>query len=164
MAGFREPAQPELRSGESSYNGSVTEVSAIWQIMSSGLPPKNGQVLPKIGRNVLPDSKLWRVLGITVILSPQRKQAPRVTKRTKSCRKVAFQQPFLTKKRQRVRELAKQENVSINQFIAAAVAEKMSALMTAEYLENRAKQGDRDKFEHAMSKIPDTPPEACDRL
>ena len=65
---------------------------------------------------------------------------------------------------QQVRELAKQENVSINQFIAAAVAEKMSALMTVEYLEDRAKRGDRDKFELALSKISDTPPEARDRL
>ncbi len=65
---------------------------------------------------------------------------------------------------QQVRDLAKRENVSINQFIAAAVAEKMSALMTAEYLEERAKRGDRDKFERAMSKVPDTPPEAHDRL
>jgi len=65
---------------------------------------------------------------------------------------------------QQVRDLAKQENVSINQFIAAAVAEKMSALMTVEYLDHRAKCGDREKFERALSKVPDTPPEAHDRL
>ncbi|HYW79628.1 MAG TPA: YlcI/YnfO family protein [Thermoguttaceae bacterium] len=65
---------------------------------------------------------------------------------------------------QQVRDLAKQENVSINQFIAAAVAEKMSALMTAEYLEERAKRGDRDRFERVLAKIPDTPPEDHDRL
>ena len=65
---------------------------------------------------------------------------------------------------QQVRDLAKQENVSMNQFIAAAVAEKMSALMTAEYLEERAKRGDREKFEHALSKVPDTTPEDGDRL
>ena len=37
----------------------------------------------------------------------------------------------------KVRELAKAEDVSINQFISTALAEKMSALMTAEYLEER---------------------------
>ena len=42
-----------------------------------------------------------------------------------------------------VRELAEREDVSINQFIAMAVAEKMSALLTVEYLEARARRGSR---------------------
>jgi predicted HicB family RNase H-like nuclease len=33
-----------------------------------------------------------------------------------------------------VRELAEREDISINQFIATALAEKMAALMTSEYL------------------------------
>ena len=37
-----------------------------------------------------------------------------------------------------LRELAKREGVSINQLTAAAVAEKIAALMTEEYLEQRA--------------------------
>ena len=41
----------------------------------------------------------------------------------------------------RVRELAKKEEVSINQIITTALAEKLSALMTVEYLEERAKTG-----------------------
>jgi metal-responsive CopG/Arc/MetJ family transcriptional regulator len=40
-----------------------------------------------------------------------------------------------------VRELVKKDGVSINQFIALAVAEKVSALMTEEYLEARASRG-----------------------
>jgi len=35
---------------------------------------------------------------------------------------------------QRVRELSAREGISINQLIAAALAEKMSAIMTADYL------------------------------
>ena len=52
-----------------------------------------------------------------------------------------------------VKEISKEEGISINQFIATALAEKMSALRTQEYLENRAARGGRDKFDHALSKI-----------
>ena len=62
----------------------------------------------------------------------------------------------------KVRELAKAEDVSINQLIATALAEKMSALMTAEYLEERAARGDRGKFERAMGKVRDTEPDEGD--
>ena len=48
---------------------------------------------------------------------------------------------------------------SINQFIASAVAEKMSALMTEEYLVKRAEKGNEQAFLAAMSKVPDVEPE-----
>ena len=63
-----------------------------------------------------------------------------------------------------VRELAKQDGVSVNQFIATALAEKMSALMTNEYLEKRAARGNRRKFERALAKVADTEPEDRDQL
>ena len=50
-----------------------------------------------------------------------------------------------------VKKLAKQEGVSMNQFIALAVAEKMSALMTVEHLEKRARRGSREKFEAVLA-------------
>jgi len=62
------------------------------------------------------------------------------------------------------RELAKQEGVSINQLVATALAEKMAALMTTEYLKERAKRGNRGKFERALNKIKDAEPEPHDRL
>jgi predicted transcriptional regulator len=62
----------------------------------------------------------------------------------------------------KVRELAKAENVSINQLISTALAEKMSALMTVEYLEERAARGDRGKFDRAMGKARDTEPDDSD--
>jgi hypothetical protein len=65
---------------------------------------------------------------------------------------------------QQVRELAEQEGVSINQFIALAVAEKMSALRTVGYLEERARRGSREKFEAVLAKVPDAEPEEYDRL
>jgi len=39
-----------------------------------------------------------------------------------------------------VSELARRENASINQMITLALAEKISALLTEEYLEERAAQ------------------------
>ncbi len=65
---------------------------------------------------------------------------------------------------QQVGELAKQEDVSINQFITTAVAEKLSALTTEDYLAARAKRGDRAKFERALSRVADKPPDEHDRL
>jgi predicted transcriptional regulator len=64
----------------------------------------------------------------------------------------------------RVRDLAKQEEISINQFIATALAEKMSALMTSDYLEERSKRGNRQKFVRAMSKVRGIDPEKKDAL
>lgn len=63
-----------------------------------------------------------------------------------------------------IRELAQKEGVSINQFITLAVAEKMSALMTEDYLGERGKRGDRAKFEAILVKVPDVEPEDYDRL
>lgn len=64
----------------------------------------------------------------------------------------------------RVRELAKREGISINQFVSTALAEKLSALMTREYLEARAKRGSRRKFERALSKVAEAEPEEYDKL
>ncbi len=65
---------------------------------------------------------------------------------------------------ERVRELAKQENISINQFISTALAEKISALLTAEYLEERALRGRRAKFNRALSKVSDAAPDKSDEI
>ena len=57
----------------------------------------------------------------------------------------------------KVRELAEREDISINQFIATAVAEKMSALLTVEYLEERASRGSRAHFRAILRRVPDVP-------
>jgi hypothetical protein len=64
----------------------------------------------------------------------------------------------------RARELAQKEEISINQLITTALAEKMSALLTEEYLKERAKKGSRRKFERALSKVRDIEPEPHDAL
>ena len=62
------------------------------------------------------------------------------------------------------KEMAEQEDVTVEQLINSALAEKMAAWKTVEYLKERAARGDRGKFEQAMGKVPDVEPEAFDRL
>lgn len=64
-----------------------------------------------------------------------------------------------------VRKLVEKDGISINQFIMLALAEKVSALATEDYLHERAKRGDKAKFLAAMSKVADVePPDERDRL
>lgn len=55
-------------------------------------------------------------------------------------------------------KLAKEEGVTINQLVTLALAEKLSALATETYLEERAQRGDRAKFLAAMAKVSDDDP------
>ncbi len=63
-----------------------------------------------------------------------------------------------------VRNLAKEDNISINQFVATALAEKMSALITEKYLSERAEKGSIKKFKTALSKVKDIEPDTTDKL
>lgn len=65
---------------------------------------------------------------------------------------------------ERVRELAAEQNVSINQFITLAVSEKTTALMTADYLAERANRGNRKKFDNALAKVRSDEPDEADRF
>ena len=65
---------------------------------------------------------------------------------------------------EKVREMASRDKVSINQFITLALAEKISAMMTVDYLEARAERGKREKFEAALDKVADVEPDEEDRL
>lgn len=63
------------------------------------------------------------------------------------------------------RELAQDEGISMNQLITLALAEKVSALATESYLEERAARGDRANFEAALAKVADVePPDERDRF
>ena len=64
----------------------------------------------------------------------------------------------------KIKEFSREEGVSINQFIASAASEKMSAFATVDYLKLRAKRADKKKFKEALSQIPDIEPEEYDRL
>ena len=58
----------------------------------------------------------------------------------------------------KVRELAAKESISINQFIAMAVAEKMSALLTEDFLGKRAQRANVTAFDRILALVPDVPP------
>ena len=62
------------------------------------------------------------------------------------------------------RTMASEDHISLNQFIASAVAEKISALTTETYLSDRAARGSVSKFRAALTKVPAAEPEAFDRL
>jgi hypothetical protein len=61
--------------------------------------------------------------------------------------------------RKKVRELEKSEDVSIDQLIVTALAEKMSALMTVDHLRERGALGDRSKYDAATAKMSDAEPD-----
>ncbi|MFK8077415.1 MAG: toxin-antitoxin system HicB family antitoxin [Granulosicoccus sp.] len=63
-----------------------------------------------------------------------------------------------------LKDLAKAEGISINQFLVVAAAEKMSALKTIEHLEVEAKLASHKGFESVLKKVPDVQPDEADRL
>lgn len=64
----------------------------------------------------------------------------------------------------KLRELADKENISMNQFITLAVAEKIAALTTEDYLKTRAARGSRESFDAALAAVPDVEPDERDQL
>ena len=63
---------------------------------------------------------------------------------------------------QKIKELAERDDISVNQFIASAAAEKMASVMTLDYLRTEAGKGKRSDFEHYLSRVPDAPADAND--
>lgn len=60
--------------------------------------------------------------------------------------------------------LAEQDGISVDQFIATAVAEKIAALTTETYLEELANRGSSSRYEAVLAKVPDVEPEPYDQL
>ena len=54
----------------------------------------------------------------------------------------------------RAQHFAKRAHVSLDELVMSALAEKMSSLDAAEYLQKRAARGNRETFKKAMAKIP----------
>jgi predicted transcriptional regulator len=63
----------------------------------------------------------------------------------------------------RLKDLAQKDKLSINQFISTAVAEKLAALETLSYLNERAQKGSKAKFEAALAGVPHAEPLPQDR-
>ena len=63
-----------------------------------------------------------------------------------------------------LKELAERDGISIDRFVAVAVAERISVLTTESYLQERAKRGERSQYEAILAKVPDVEPELHDKL
>ncbi len=63
---------------------------------------------------------------------------------------------------QKVRELAARDDISVNQFIASAVGEKMASVLTLDFLRQEASKGQRSAFDHYLNAVPDTMPAVGD--
>jgi hypothetical protein len=61
-----------------------------------------------------------------------------------------------------VKKVAEQEGTTINQFINVAIAEKLSALRTESYFQERAARGDRKAFRRILNKAGTEAPRAGD--
>ena len=63
-----------------------------------------------------------------------------------------------------IREIAKAEGVSINQLISCAITEKISTIMTEEYLQKRADRANIKDMEDILNKVADRKPLKGDEL
>jgi hypothetical protein len=66
--------------------------------------------------------------------------------------------------RRRAETLAQHDGISMDQFVALALAEKLAALDAGTYLAERAARGSREKFDRILAKVPDVPPQPGDEL
>ncbi|WP_022654774.1 toxin-antitoxin system HicB family antitoxin [Aquaspirillum serpens] len=57
----------------------------------------------------------------------------------------------------KIRELAARDEISVNQFIASAAAEKLASMLTIDYLRQEAASGQRQDFERYLNAVPNLP-------
>ena len=62
-----------------------------------------------------------------------------------------------------VRELAEGDHVSIDQFIACALTEKVSSLKTVDYLRERAARAKMEDFDRLLELVPPVEADPNDR-
>lgn len=65
---------------------------------------------------------------------------------------------------QQLETLANRENISIDQLITIALSAQISAWMTKDYIEEKAKQGSWDKFKQVLDKVSEREPLDYDKL
>lgn len=61
-------------------------------------------------------------------------------------------------------KVAKEEGTTLNQFINVAVAEKVAALRTARYFQERAARADLETFDRFLETAGDEPPRRGDEI
>ena len=57
-----------------------------------------------------------------------------------------------------IKDLAKRDGISVNQFIASAAAEKMASFLTVDHLKREAEKGSRKDFDRLLRKVPNGAP------
>lgn len=63
-----------------------------------------------------------------------------------------------------VKTIAKDDGISVNQFIVSAIGEKIAALETQNYLEKRSTLTSKESALKVLSKVPNTIPDECDKI
>lgn len=63
-----------------------------------------------------------------------------------------------------IKQIAEREGVSINQLISTAVTEKVSALLTDDYIRERAARADKKAFRRILKKVSKRKPLKGDEL
>lgn len=63
-----------------------------------------------------------------------------------------------------IRDIADKENISVNQLVTTAIAEKVSALATERYLNDMAAKGSVQAFDAVMEQVKNRPPLPGDEL
>ena len=66
--------------------------------------------------------------------------------------------------KQAVREVSRRDGTSINQFVNTAIAEKLSAMRTADFFAERSSQADIDAARRLLRRRGGQPPDSADRL
>lgn len=65
---------------------------------------------------------------------------------------------------EKIKELAERDEISVNQFIASAAAEKMASVLTLDFLRAEAAKVNRKDFENYLAKVPNAVPQDGDAL
>jgi len=63
-----------------------------------------------------------------------------------------------------IRDIADKEHISVNQLVTTAIAEKVSALATEQYLNAMSAKGSVQVFDTVMAKVKNRPPLPGDEI
>lgn len=66
--------------------------------------------------------------------------------------------------KQSIEQVAREDGTSLNQFIVTAIAEKLAAIKTAEYFQERAKRGNPEAALALLNRIGGEPPRMGDEV
>ena len=61
-------------------------------------------------------------------------------------------------------DLARRDDIPLDQFVSLALAERISSLLTIEYLEARGRLGSMEKFRELLGRVPAVEPDSSDRI